>query len=78
MLSNLVLECWTAPLKQSDIRPSPRGGHRMARIDDERAAMFGGKGEHDRNNELWVLNLDQNVSLLLHCNFSLLQRVKIF
>ena len=37
----------------------------MARIDEERAAMFGGKGEDGRSNDLWVLNLDQSVSLSL-------------
>ena len=62
-----ILECWTAPLRESDKRPPPLGGHRMAKIDEERAAMFGGTGpgKNGRSNDLWVLNLDQSVSLSL-------------
>ena len=37
----------------------------MARIDSERAAMFGGSGKEGGSNQLWVIDLDDNVSVCL-------------
>ena len=37
----------------------------MARIDSVRAAMFGGRGKEGGSNQLWVIDLDDNVSVCL-------------
>lgn len=44
-------------------RPPPVAGHRIARIDHRRAAMFGGAGLGGLRNTLWVIDLDSKVCM---------------
>ena len=61
-LIGLHSECWSAPLEKGCARPPPLAGHRIARIDQQRAAMFGGRGIHFKlSDDLWVIDLNERV-----------------
>lgn len=64
------LEEWTSPLNEGDNRPPPLGGHRIAKFDNHRAVLFGGKGPPGhivtgRSNDVWILDLVNMVRILI-------------
>ena len=47
--------------RQRPVRPDPIGGFAFVKIDQYRAAMFGGSGSNGRVNEARLFNLEERV-----------------
>lgn len=43
-------------------RPPPRSGHSQTTIDRNRIAVYGGSGKGGRKSDLWVLDMEKEVT----------------
>jgi hypothetical protein len=56
--------CWS-PVSVSSSKPSPRHGHTLTNIDENRAIMFGGQNLEESFSDLWLFDHKKKVWLVI-------------
>ena len=68
-----VYLCWTgcwSPVCVTGSKPSPRCGHTLTAVDENRAILFGGYDGHKHLNDLWLFDGEKKVIHNFDCVIS--------